>query len=34
MIALKIQFIFAPIKTGYSDGSGVITDGSESHCAS
>ncbi|NOR12369.1 MAG: hypothetical protein GQ545_03865 [Candidatus Aminicenantes bacterium] len=26
MLALKNQFIFAPIKTGYSDGSGVITE--------
>jgi len=26
MIALKNQFIFAPIKTGYGDGSGVITE--------
>jgi len=26
MITLKNQFIFAPIKTGYSDGSGVVTE--------
>ena len=26
MLKLKNQFIFAPIKTGYSDGSGVITE--------
>lgn len=26
MITLKNQFIFAPIKTGYSDGSGIVTE--------
>ena len=26
MLALKNQFIFPPIKTGYSDGSGVVTE--------
>ncbi len=26
MLPLKNQFIFAPIKTGYSNGSGVVTD--------
>jgi len=26
MLTLKNQFIFAPIKTGYSDGSGVVTE--------
>lgn len=26
MLPLKNQFIFAPIKTGYSDGSGVVTE--------
>ena len=26
MFTLKNQFIFAPIKTGYSDGSGVVTE--------
>lgn len=26
MLPLKNQFILAPIKTGYSDGSGVVTE--------
>jgi 2,4-dienoyl-CoA reductase (NADPH2) len=30
MLSLKNQFIFAPIKTGYSDGSGIVT---QSHLA-
>jgi hypothetical protein len=25
MLQLKNQFIFPPIKTGYSDGSGIVT---------
>jgi hypothetical protein len=25
MLSLKNQFIFAPVKTGYSDGSGIVT---------
>ncbi|MBN2214715.1 MAG: FAD-dependent oxidoreductase [Bacteroidales bacterium] len=26
MLSLKNQFIFAPVKTGYSDGSGIVTE--------
>lgn len=26
MLKLRNQFVFAPIKTGYSDGTGVVTE--------
>ncbi|MBA7538921.1 NADPH dehydrogenase [subsurface metagenome] len=26
MLSLKNQFVFAPVKTGYSDGSGIVTE--------